>query len=107
MDFLLNLELESASKEFNFQMSTTMKDRLVYGCLALKKALNQTINQEVISNGFKDSGWFPLNFTTMMDLCYHTIPQEMRKRDSKKIRRRFVSEDICLNNNMKNRAFQH
>jgi hypothetical protein len=70
----------SASKEFNFQMSTTMKDRLVYGCLVLKKALNQTINQEVISNGFKDSGWFPLNFTTMMDLCYHTIPQEMRER---------------------------
>lgn len=75
---ILNV-LQRLEKKFDISIANAMKERIAYGILAVRQALNETVTMRTTRDGFRDTGWYPLSLNTMMDLCYNPIPEDLRE----------------------------
>lgn len=80
LELAMSLEnvLDTISSTFKLSIPDSVRDRITYGCLAVRKALNETITVEKTINDFTNTGWYPLSSDVMFKLCYNEIPNSVR-----------------------------
>lgn len=58
------------------EVSPELKNKIIYGCLSIKYALEDCMRPRLIRDGFKNCGQFPLSYKAIMDQCYSEITHE-------------------------------
>mmetsp|Transcript_7059 Transcript_7059/g.7723 ORF Transcript_7059/g.7723 Transcript_7059/m.7723 type:complete len:99 (-) Transcript_7059:787-1083(-) len=78
--------LQRVENNFNITLPSSVKDRLVFGILAVKMAINETMTDSMNQEGFASTGFYPFSPDTMMDLSYEAIPETLRSVMKEKVK---------------------
>lgn len=64
--------------DYNIDVPSGKKRCIIYGCLAVMRAICDSVKPHVISDGFRVTGQYPFSISQMLDQSYADIDVELR-----------------------------
>jgi hypothetical protein len=81
--------IKKCESKHKLTLSNDYVDKICQGCVTVVKAIQDTINPSKISNGFRATGQYPLDYYKLMSQCYkkvsHNDLQELLKNEDEHI----------------------